>query len=317
MAAIGFLDYTYQLLSGQTPPPIEREGSGGVINTINNFADNLNKNSQKAWEDVNNSLALADSANILTKGDTIFTQQFIDDMRKVNPKPTEKPNYEVIGRQLYTDIYKYGKEGVFKITDDNKGTLGKTADEIIAKNQYAWDTADIAYVTDYTRGTFIDSYKYYDHPENVPHTTELTLDNVNYQTVVKSSNAIQRIMDYLKNNPDKYNITMIRAAFNDEAKFMDEVQARWNDPSLTKSIMEGDAVGTFTNLLGDGLNVTKDTIATVGDATLGNDLSPVKPLWDLFKSIWDNAGSIIEYAAIAIAFFALLWAIGEIKYVSS
>lgn len=326
MAAIGFLNWAYGLATGDVAPPVERSGSGEAINTINKFADDLNKNSKDAWIQVGKSLMNLDDTANLKNGDSAFTTQFRDDMRQMftskeftlDQQMNEGKNAAYLFARLYgADLRKYGKEGVFNLSGDHESWgIEKNIDEIASKYAYAANTESLVQDITFVKSDFIDPYTYFDHPENVPHTEKLTQESTEYQNVVRKENMVGRIMDYLKNNPDKYNIATISKAFQDEDNFMNEVYKKWNDSNITKSILEGDAGGTFKNLIGDGVTVVENGIVTVGDATIGSDISPIKPLWDLFKDLWSNAGTYLEIAAIVGVVFALAWLAGEIKYIA-
>lgn len=321
MAAVGFLDWSWKLLNGDVPPPIENDATGKNIETINKFAEDLDNSSKKAWQEVNNKLVLANTFNILRNGDTIFTKNFEDEMRKVNNSkygPNTTPREEVIGRLFQMDLMRNGAQYIFKDqpnmdTGFSVNTKSLTG-EVQSLAQYG-DEAKFTYdQLKYVKSTFIDEAKYWGHAENVPHTTETSLQKTNYNDVLKKG-SIDRITDFITRNPDKFNASSILKAFDGEKNFMKQVNEKWDEGNVTKSIMEGDAWGTFSNLFGEGLTTTKDGIVTIGDATIGSEYSPIKPFWDLFKGLWENAGSYIEIIVIVGAIFVLLWVAGEIKYV--
>lgn len=321
MATIGFFDWAYKTVTGDLPPPVVREGVGNTITQINTFQQDLEKKSKEAWDKASTELTLWNSNEIMQKGETIFTPAFLDDMRKVQPKSilgVKAPfSSEALGRLVETSIPQKGlnyvfNENIAKPGEDKNTPIGKTIGEIQSDLKFADNTQYTAEITKFASGTFIDPYKYWGAPEVVPHTTEITQNIADYNAV-KKSGVIDRIKQYLLDNPDKYNIKDISAALDKETNFMRDVQARWDEGSVTKSILEGDAWGTYTGLFGEGIKVTKDGLYEVGEATLGSDFSPVKPLWDLFSDLWENAGSYIEYVFIAVAVFALLWVAGEIK----
>jgi len=319
MAAVGFLDYAYKLLTGEIGPPLEREGTGPDIDTINKFSDQLQEMSKKTWDNINQKITLMNTNTFIREGDTIFTPEFRDDMRKITnssiPFLKAIPQKTVLAGLLEQD-YKRSDRGlkyVFKETDDKtqfQNFLGDIQNDLtfVDDAQYTSD------IVKYSQGTFIDPYIYSNHAEDVPHSASEVVNN--YQYVTEKNGYVDKIMAFISRNPDKFDMATISKAFRNEQDFMKKVEEKWNDPSLNRAISDGDAWGAYTTLFNDGLADVKQGIVTVGDNTLGSDISPVKPFWDLFKNLWDNAGSYIEIVLIVGAVFALLWAAGEVKYIS-
>ena len=319
MAGIGFLDYAYKMVTGEIAPPIAPEGTGPTMDTINKFSDKLQNESQKAWQSVSDSLLSMASTSVFGGKGTYFSKNFVDDLRKV--VATTEPGAErdtAVGRLFEYSYEKNGAKYIYSESADpeRQKLVQKQLDDLHNVTHWADNAQYISDLTVYTKGTFIDPHTFYGKPEDVPHTEELTFEHISYETVVKSSNFVQKIMEFVKNNPDKFNVATVTKAFRDETDFMNKVNEKWNDSSVNKSIREGDALGTFENLLGEGLVVAKDGIVTVGDATLGSDISPIKPFWDLFKNLWENAGTYLEYVAIAAVVLVLLWVAGEVKTIT-
>jgi len=318
MAAVGAFKYMIDILSGNESPPVEGTGTSPAMTTINQFADDLNKKSKEAWYKVGASLeGINNNYKMRSGGGTIFSKNFKDEMRLAQIPATGAE--EKLGQLFEINFERFGLDFIIDQNLHNrdiqlaKQTLGDLHD----KSHAATELESIAYTTDYTKGTFINSYKYLDKPENVPHTEELNLQHQKYENMVKNSNFVQKILDFVKRNPDKFNVATLSKAFRDETDFMNAVNLRWNDTNITKSILEGDPVGTYKNMFGEGVTTTEQGIEKgtqiIGDTVFGPENNPITGFWNLFHDLWKNAGNYAEYAIIVVVVFALLWVAGEIK----
>jgi hypothetical protein len=317
MAAIGFLDYAYKLLTGEIDPPNEAQGTGADINTINQFADDVQTKSKATWDKVQLQLSYMNAAIFQKTGESMYSAEFRKILSDVNKNLGESSQNEAYGRAFEYTLKEKGAKFIFsEKANPDSASMKQLIGDVDTQLQFADNAEWMGDIINLTRGTFIDPHTYYDNVENVPHTEAITNLHNHYESQVKDAGFVEKILAFVKSNPDKFNVGTITKAFKNETNFMQQVNNTWDTGNTNKSIQEGDAWGVFKSLFGDGITVSGHVVTEIGDATIGADGSPLKPFWDLFKNLWENAGTYIEYILIAVAIFALLWVAGEIKTIA-
>lgn len=315
MAAIGFLDWAYDVVTGKAANPIKKEGVGDTIRSIQTFGDELNTTTKEAWKNLYNELFYS----VNRQGTRALTTSFLNEWALQSTVPmSDEETYQSFGQLVETELTRRGAKYVFSdsfINDPESKNPGKVLKDIQDQIQFADEAQGVYNTLQYAEKTFIDPYPYSDLPEAVPHSAEIEAQRNLYNQAVLPGKYIEKILAFVRRNPTKFNASTIITAFKREQDFMTQVNNKWNDKNISRSILEGDPTGTFQALLGDGVNVTKDVISEVADDTLGSDLSPVKPIYDLFKDLWDNAGTYIEIVGVVAVTIVLLYIAGEIKTV--
>lgn len=291
------------------------KGTGGTIDTINQFANELNKTQQNGWEDITKKLVLESGVNTLMSAYNIKAP---DNIRQVSPKDRQTLDQLVSIGDLAT---KKSSQQTFieiingRTTDtDNKATSLNLLDEVGGEAKVA-NEAGMAYeALNYAKGQFIDPYKFSNHPELVPHSEKLTLQHYNYQTFVEKGGMMDQIMDYVKNNPTKFSTKNVLQAFETERTFMQQVDAKWDEQNKGRTILQDDPSASAKELFGDYVNTVKNFAQNVGDTVVPD---PIKDFWDILDNLWKNGATYIEIAAVVGALFAVLWAAGEVRYITS
>jgi len=293
-------------------------GAGEDITTIKRFGDDLNQVAKEKWQKVMIDISkLAQVYQDESGSNNPFTENYAREFRKYTSDP-KNPQYQNVGEQFIRYYWNGGLGTIFNydpknFTEEHRNMINSTIDEIKSDLKVANDTQETLNILNTSETTFFDSAQYPD-PASIPHDqVSNLLIEANYLTFTKSQGYIDSITKWLRNNPGKFNVQTINQALRNEQKFMDAVVAAWDDPNVQRSILEGDPVGTFKAAVITGSEKAADNI----DDFLDSDYSPVKPLWDIFKDLWDNAGSYIEYGLIVGVLILLLWAGGEVKTIVS
>jgi hypothetical protein len=152
--------------------------------------------------------------------------------------------------------------------------------------------------------------------ENVPHTPEYT-NKLNSFLNSDKEGLVGKILAFIKSHPDKFNANTVRSAITNQQTFMKQVQQKWNEGTITKSILEGDPGGALGEMGYQGVKVTEQTVVDAADTVLDSDVNPIKPFYDLLKDLWKNAGTYIEYVIAAIVVIALLFIANQIKGIAT
>lgn len=290
-----------------------RTGVGEQMNTINKFAQDLHDQSKQTWKKAVDKMMTDNVYYFQKTGSSLFTPTFVEESQKL-ARATEvngQTDYSAIGRLVEYDVRKYGNDYVFRSnlkTDPDSGvSRQKTIDDI---SKYIKEAEDVDYIENLvsvTKTSFIDSYTSYNQPEQVPHYDNLVQKEQLYSKTVGPGNYVDKIVKWVTRNPQTYNITNVINAFRDENEFMKNVQARWNDSSVTKSVLEGDVSGAYTTIAGEDIKGTIDKAAEVGSSII-HEVSTIPIVGD--------AITYIEIAGLVAGGVVLLWAVNEIKNIS-
>lgn len=342
MAVMGLLKYGLDILSGDEAPPISNPTEGRDITTLKKFESDLQNSSSENWKTVQSSIDKIDSAYKQKYGKSAFSDLYESDWKKVkqqiyNNLPQQERTAAEIVKNLtgieydfvtpeqkaeffFTELEYKGEDYIFQREHrgdfDNKDTsVGKAFDETRSNWSMIADTFDtIKAISGYDK-SFIDPDSVWGKAQDVPHTQE-NIDKLNAFTSGDQGNLAGKILDFLKKHPNKFNAANVRKAIANEQLFVKMVQERWNEPSINKTLGDGDPWEIFKSFTGEGVGYVEDTVYNLTDDILDSDLNPAKPFWDLFKDLWENAGTYIEYIIIIVVIVALLWIAGEIKFIS-
>lgn len=343
MAVLGLLKYGLDILSGTQAPPVSNPTEGADIATLKKFESDLEASSKGNWQTVTNSIDKINDAYKQKYGKPAFSDLYESDWKKVKQqiyndltpeqkmaakytefmtgKEADYTTPEMKAEFFFSELQFKGEDYIFQREHrgdfDNKDTaVGKAFDETRSNWSIVGDTFDTIKAISGFDKSFIDPNSVWGKAEDVPHTPE-NIEKLNSFTSADVGGMSAKILTFLKNNPGKFNAATVRQAFENERLFMKMVHDRWDEPTINKIIREGDPVTIFEKLTGDGVGYVEDTAKTIADQVLDSDLNPTKPIYDLFKDLWENAGSYIEYIIIIAVIVALLWLAGEIKYVAT
>lgn len=352
MVAIGALDYMYGIITGKTPPPIEAKNEGADIGTIKQFAQETDAESQKIWKKLDDDINRLNTSYKGLYGKSVFSDAYQSDLKQFEneytrthtpgttgtgsflqdasnilatftgmPQSSKKPSLEDYGLFFGYNLQSKGKDYIFQKDhaadfDNKKTSLGQAFDDVTSDWSYEKELRTVNEQVDTLLPELIDSNKYYNRGDIVPHTAENTA-KLNAFTAWDKEGLSSKIIDFLRKHPDKFNASTVSSAIAAERLFMKVVQTKWDDPNITKSIMEGDPVTTLSQFGYTGLKDTEEIVTQAADAVLDSDLNPAKPFYDFLKDLWSNAGTYIEYVIAVIVVVALLYLAGEIKYVAS
>lgn len=336
MVAIGGLKYMIDILSGNETLPVLNTNPGQDITTLKKFSealgqatttkfsDELYKASDQTWNQLNDDINKLDTAYRAKYGTSVFTSNYETDANKYFSFPGVTRTPQNLGMFFLIEYYQNGTDYIFQRdhrTDfDNKdNVLGRGLDAIktdakdISDPSAIWNTKS---QVDTLLNELIDPNLVAGHAENVPHTSEY-INKLNQFESSEKGGLTEKILSFIRQHPSQFNASSVITAIKNEQKFMSDVAAKWNDPSIGKSILEGDVWGTIGGFFHSGIQWTEQTVVDGADTILDSDLNPVKPFWDLLKDLWKNAGTYIEIFIAVVAVFTLLYLAGQIKYVTS
>lgn len=343
MAVAGLLKYGLDILSGTAAPPTSNPTEGADIATLKKFESDLESLSKENWKTVQSSIDKIDTAYKQKYGKSAFSDLYESDWKKVKEQlyhdltPEQKvaawyaqyitgkePDFataETKAAFFFSELQFKGEDYIFQREhrgdfDNKDNMIGKAFDEARSNWSMVGDTFETIKAISGFDKSFIDPNSVWGKPQDVPHTQE-NIDKLNAFISADTGGMSSKILNFLKQHPDKFNAATVRQAFENERLFMKMVHERWDESSINKTIREGDPASIFKQLTGDGVGYVEDTVRNTADEFFESDLNPAKPFWEFFKDLWDNAGSYIEYIIIIAVVLGLLWIAGEIKYFST
>jgi len=347
MVAIGALKYGIDILTGDTPIPVLNPNEGSGVTTIKKFSSDLEKGSTDNWQKLNDDVNRLDQSYKGLYGKSAFSDSYQSDLKQFNssfekpktnttlnddliswmydkagiPEPKRQPTAEEQGYFFLSELYQKGEDYIFQRDhradfDNRDTTIGRGFDDIRTDIKDTKLIADTKAQVDLLLTEIIDPNLVGGVAENVPHTPEYT-NKLNSFLNSDKEGLVGKILAFIKSHPDKFNANTVRSAITNQQTFMKQVQQKWNEGTITKSILEGDPGGALGEMGYQGVKVTEQTVVDAADTVLDSDVNPIKPFYDLLKDLWKNAGTYIEYVIAAIVVIALLFIANQIKGIAT